>query len=418
MQHRRSRYSLAILALLLWSAGPSVTPAAAQTEDIGALRAQNEDLAEQVRAMAQKLQELEERTAASERSAAARQPAPTVGSGGDRVRVTLSGQVNRAVLFSDDGSKSDIRHVDNSHSSSRFRIVGQGRLDDDIAAGTLIEMQLRSNPSNRVSQNDNAPVGDTTFDKRHLDLFFASKRYGKLSLGHGSTASDGVSDADFTGTRVISKSAVQDFAGGVFFRDKATGNLSGIAVRNSFTNLNGLGRDDRLRYDTPEIGGFSAATSFIDGGAWDISLGYSGNFDGVRVRAAGGYGNAHSRQGFKVVSGSVSALLPSGISVAAAAGNRDDKTAGRKDRDFLYGKLGYQFEALEIGRTAFAVDAYRGADIGANDERSTAFGLAAVQNVTRLGAELYVGLRRYTIDRPNADFERILGVMSGARIRF
>ena len=41
------------------------------------------------------------------------------------VKYKLSGQVSRAVAYYDDGQQSDVRHVDNQASGTRFRLRGR-----------------------------------------------------------------------------------------------------------------------------------------------------------------------------------------------------------------------------------------------------------------------------------------------------
>lgn len=86
-------------------------------------------------------------------------PAPLLGlpafpvlSGNDRVKLTLSGQVNRALLLHGDGSgRVDSYFVDNDTSSTRLRVIGLASLDRETTAGSAIEFDLRSNSSALVS---------------------------------------------------------------------------------------------------------------------------------------------------------------------------------------------------------------------------------------------------------------------------
>ena len=63
--------------------------------------------------------DLEERVAELE--------ATTVRKGNKKVSVTLYGQVNRAVLFWDDGAEKNIYVVDNNYESSRFGFKGSAK---------------------------------------------------------------------------------------------------------------------------------------------------------------------------------------------------------------------------------------------------------------------------------------------------
>ncbi len=47
-----------------------------------------------------------------------------------------------------------------------------------------------------------------------IDMFLKDKRYGKLFIGQGHTASDGSSEVDLSGTSIIGYSALSDMAGG------------------------------------------------------------------------------------------------------------------------------------------------------------------------------------------------------------
>ncbi|HEY7552788.1 MAG TPA: hypothetical protein VH913_25100, partial [Hyphomicrobiaceae bacterium] len=60
--------------------------------------------------------DLEERVAELE--------ATTVRKGNRRVSLTISGQVNRSLLYWDDGFQADLYSVDNAIANSRFRFTG------------------------------------------------------------------------------------------------------------------------------------------------------------------------------------------------------------------------------------------------------------------------------------------------------
>jgi len=55
------------------------------------------------------------------------EPAAPISSARDTIKVSLSGQVDRALLYGDDGKSNAVRNVDNIISSTRFRLVGEGR---------------------------------------------------------------------------------------------------------------------------------------------------------------------------------------------------------------------------------------------------------------------------------------------------
>jgi hypothetical protein len=108
---------------------------------------------------------------------------------------------------------------------------------------------------------------------------------GRVTVGYGDTASNSTSEVDLSGTTVIGFSEVEDLAGGILFRDK-NGELSDTTIGNVFDNLDGLGRDDRIRYDSPSFTGVKFSTSAVADNRWDAAIRYGGDFGPVKTAAA------------------------------------------------------------------------------------------------------------------------------------
>jgi uncharacterized coiled-coil protein SlyX len=341
-------------------------------------------------------------------------------SGNKNTSVTLYGQVNRGILISDDGEDTNIYQVDNDNSSTRIGIKGSAKASEALEIGTKIEVQFESNSTADVNQNNQRGASSNNFTKRHLDLYLNSTPYGKLSIGFGSTASDGTSETDFSGTTVVGYSGVADMAGGQLFYDNNTKALSTTQIGNAFSNMDGLGRDERIRYDTPSFNGFSAATSYIADGGGDVVLQYGTKLDRFKVGAAVAYANPASTSAKTdyQISSSFSALHDSGISVTLSGGQREYKTNTDGDGLFFYSKLGYQADFFSIGKTAFSVDYGIFDDIAMNNDEASTFGAQFVQNITDWGTEYYLGYRLHKLDRDNTDFEDISTILSGFRVKF
>jgi cell division protein FtsB len=343
-----------------------------------------------------------------------------VRTGTGNVSVQLYGQVNKAVLFADDGNDDNWYVVDNDNSSTRVGLRAAARPRQGMEAGTRMEVEFQTNPSNEVSQIDKNDVGDNNFKKRWFDVYLSSERFGEVRLGHGSTASDGTSEVDLSGTAVIGYSSVSDLAGGQFFFNESTGSLTTTRVGNVFSNMDGLGRDDRIYYQTPEFYGLSAATSWVSGGAADVSVGYAAKWGPFAVGAAmayGGYGS-DSPGIDNQVNGSASALHDSGLNFTLAAGTRNFHSAARDDATFYYGKLGYRRDFFRFGETALAVDLERSYDLARNADEAESVGLMGVQDFTEWGTEYFFGYRNYRLDRPGMDLNDIDAVMTGVRVKF
>ena len=132
-------------------------------------------------------------------------PPKMVTSGKDGVSLSVYGQVNRMLLNASDGSESRLFHADNDQSSTRFRLKGKAKMDGGWSVGATIEAQMESNSSAKVHLGDEGDVvntGKEPFTERKLEFWVKHKEAGKLSIGQGSTASDGVAEADLSGTGV------------------------------------------------------------------------------------------------------------------------------------------------------------------------------------------------------------------------
>ncbi len=142
----------------------------------------------------------------------------------DRIKLAISGQIDRAVNVVDDGAKTRAYFVDNDASNSRLRLIGTARATDDLTLGTRFEVAIAPNESAQVSQTDQEP--GTYFDQRWVDLYLDSKRFGKLSLGKGDTASNNTAEVDLSKTDVVAYASVSAIVGGMLFRTKDTNVLT------------------------------------------------------------------------------------------------------------------------------------------------------------------------------------------------
>ena len=66
-----------------------------------------------------------------------------VRSGTKKVRVTVNGQINTAARYASDGENSGIQFVDNDSSSSRFRILGEAKLNDRFQPRPISKLTLK-----------------------------------------------------------------------------------------------------------------------------------------------------------------------------------------------------------------------------------------------------------------------------------
>jgi hypothetical protein len=349
---------------------------------------------------------------------------PELRLGDESAYILFYGQINKGVLFYDDGRSSQTYGlVDNDSSSTRFGVKAFARLEQEWSVLSNFEMEWEPYSTGYVNLLNEGDVDWQTHQLRKAEIVIGHPSFGSLWLGQGSMASDGTAEVDLSGTSLVGYSSVANIAGGQFYRFDGGGALSTIKVGSTFRNLDGLGRKLRVRYDAPKWHGFTLATSVgtqvepttTDDTVWDIAIKYDGTHGELRVKGAA----ALSEPGpgvEPIVDSSVSVLhMPTGIS-ATLAGGFQSLTA--RDARYVYGKLGYQADLTQLGKTALSIDAYYGNEINAGGSDSVAFGAQAVQNVTSLQTDMYLGVRYYDYDDNTADYEVGIAILTGARIKF
>lgn len=331
----------------------------------------------------------------------------------ENVDVSLYGQINRGVLFADNGDSSKTYFVDNANSSTRMGFNVAVGVNEDFSVGGKLEYEFRSNMSSAVNSENTDTDHDVNL--RHADLFFKSETFGKLSLGQGSMAADGSSHKDLSGTGVITYAAIGDMAGGQLWYDDDTNTLSTRTIGNVFSSLDG-GREDRLRYDTPSFHGLVLSTSVAADDKYDIVASYSRKYDSVTVASAVAFQTNDDVDG--IYNGSVSLLLNNGFNVTLAAGAEDEDNSTDAEGSFWYAKLGYRASIFEAGKTSFSIDYGEYDDFAADDGEASVYSFGVVQDMSDWGTEFYLGVRLHEYEEGSTDYDDIFAVMSGARVKF
>jgi len=264
--------------------------------------------------------DLEERVAELEATSARK--------GNRVVSLQVYGQVNRALMYWDDGEEEDLFHIDNDHSSSRLGMRGTGALKPGWTVGYDVQWNIQVADSSAVSQeafqaNDsNRPVA---WDIRRAEVYFDSSQFGRLTVGQGSSASDGTSEVDL-GYANYSNDTL--YNGGFVLRgDDGADELTWFDLG---FNLDGQSRQNRVRYDSPSIYGFILSASAGADDYYDVALRFSKEWNSIRVAAAVAYSETEddSPDGdgpdTETVNGSFSIMhTPSGLFFTGGAGQRD-----------------------------------------------------------------------------------------------
>jgi predicted porin len=314
-----------------------------------------------------------------------------------------------------DGAGTTVYHVDNNVSNSRFRLVGTATINHDLTLGTRLEMAFTADESSKVSQKDQAP--GTYLNARWADISLASKKFGKLSLGKGNTASYLTAASDLSKTDIVLYSSVADIAGGLLIRKK-TGQLTGTALADVFTDYDGLNVKSRLRYDSPVWYGFHLAGSIVSNQRSDFGLYWGGEGGGFQGAAGFGLANPKLADSGLQYDGSFSLLhTASGLNLTLSSGMLEKK-ADRNAFSF-YGKLGWLANLTNQGSTAFGIDLSRSENSSAPGDRGISVGAAVVQEFKQLATELYLQYRVYSLKMGDGTpvYDINVGTL-GVRVKF
>ncbi len=330
--------------------------------------------------------DLEERVAELE--------ATTARKGNRKVSLTVYGQVSKAVLFADDNTGSHTEIIDNENSASRFGLKGKAKISSDLYAGYKIEFEVEGD----------AEEGPEAISLRHNDLYIGSKTFGKVSLGQGSTASDGIAEIDLSGTTL---------AGGTL-------NLSGYATSGlGFDQLDGDSRKERVRYDSPSLAGFKLSASWQDNEDYDVALRFGHSFGDFTIAAGVAYLNEEESAGTETVSGSASIFHnPTGLNLTFAAGEQEDNALvpGVWDEfSYWYVKAGVKRKVFAAGSTAVSVDYQVQESDVVNGAEAEKIGFQLVQSIDAAATDLFVSAWSTESDLASEEEDAIA---VGARIKF
>ena len=346
------------------------------------------------------------------------------GAGKSERSVRIYGQLNRAVMYWDDGKTSGTYAIDNETSSSRLGVIGTHRFLDNLTAGYRVEIDTRATLSSELSSDDAlGDLSDGAIRLRHAYWYLQDRNLGRLTFGQQSPATDDIT--------IISLGAKMSDAA-LHYNNKFELRLSpttltpvqapnpGFRVAwsdlaHTVDTMRGL----YVRYDTPTLNGFLLSAAAGEDGVWDVALRYS---DGPEwLRLAGGVGFIDDQGlGIRDVKGSFSALhVPTGFFATVAGGLREDygvTVDTPRDGFFYLAQLGVTKRLFPLGNTTLYAEYGRYNDFGVgrvfagklNDVPAAAvkrwllldsnverWGLGIEQEVTSQGLLLYAQFHHY-----------------------
>lgn len=396
--------------------------------------------------------DLEERVAELE--------ATTVKKGNRKVSVTVSGFVSHQIMYWNDGTQSDAYIGDGGNMGSRFRFVGTAKITPTVTAGFLYEFGMANNAIGSMNQLNGGDDLGGALSVRQSTVWVEHQALGRLTIGHGSTATDDIVLIDLSGASAAMTADVALFNGGMFLRSGGT--LLALTptigatwadVLNRRTSFD-TARRNSIMWTSPDLVGFQIKAAMGEDDFWDVALRYSGEMAGFRFAAGIGYSVDSDAAGMTMpfglgsvpagidvkvteLKGSGSVLhIASGIFVTGAYGMRETSSSvlsgvgvGISDADFWHVSAGISKNWFGVGRTVAYGEYHEahgmlGLTIGPfqTDSAARMIGAGLVQHFDNAGMELFLAYKRFEADLETSvggiSFDRWDAIIAGARLTF
>ena len=330
------------------------------------------------------------------------------------VKYKLSGQVNRAAVYQNDGDRSDVQFVDNISSGTRWRLTGS----EDIGSGNKVGFNWEWQNSQNAS---GAAIGSGDFGEtetmRKAEVWF-SGGWGKLTLGQGDGAGNGTTEVDLSDTWNVAYTGRSSFGGAVAWKTSGGASLPALTHGATFSHFDAFGRYDRLRYDSPALGPVTIALSAGQADLYEGAVRWSQGIGGGQISAGLFYGTANGANIDQRYGGSIAYLFSFGLSLQAAYAENEPSQVGTaavtKGKNW-YAKIGYKF-----GNNAVSVGYGESKDVIAGF-KDKGFNIGFNHNIPKAKVDLYAGIAGNSLDTPGAitaSVDDIYTATIGTKLKF
>lgn len=363
---------------------------------------------------------------------------------GHAMEFKVSGQLDRAFTVADNGNETDYASVDNIGSNSRFRFTGNEKMANGMNVGFIYEMSVVQFGSTEFDIGKNSGGGDVNLDTRKIDIYLEGD-FGKVSFGKGDGAGYYANLMDYSGTLYYGGGAWYTlYSSGISFVDDNGNQLYKIGQTNSV--FNAVGRQERIRYDSPSIGGLVLSTSLDNGNAYELAARYHVDLPGAKLATGLSWVDTNDLnieasptngqpltpgsefKAKQVLGASASLLLDGGLNFTVSYGNDETDemaNAGQANQEGfdatnLFGQVGYL-----TGAHHFAVNYGETKDLIVEGTKGSQIGLAYVYDWSS-AVRLFSSYHLYSLDLPSSvktaegwgDANDISQLYAGVRVAF
>jgi hypothetical protein len=334
----------------------------------------------------------------------------TARKGNTKVKVVITGQINKAVAAYDIGDEQDARVIENSASESFVAVRFEADIRSGWKAGGAIELgQGKTGLEADLLSGLDLKTNNDIYTRQ--SYVFLTTPLGRVSVGLQSMATDDLTALSVANTDAATKRLTLDPIHYVFV---TAGPISILELE--VEPFNGE-KADSVKYDTAGLlGPFNVSAAWGAGDdSWDVALRYAGEFQGFVMNAGVGYEVDKELDlggfgiGIETKTASVNAGLlhvGTGLFVQGSAARLD--IDGFDEIDAYHVQAGLQRRLFEgVGPTTIWADY---SDWSEGDLKF--YGLGFNQNVAG-SIDLYLTARRYELGDEEADVG-----MAGARVKF
>jgi len=255
--------------------------------------------------------DLEERVAELE--------ATTARKGNRKMNLTISGQVDRVVVWWDDGKSSKAFYgLDNRNSSTRLDFAGDAKVTPHTKIGFEIQIDNQQGATSsgfsqwNIDGTTNTAISslakqpftgnnaDDYFGALRIAMFYVENdKLGRIMVGRYNMAGV-VGTIDLGGISAGASSSEELIGGNLQLRGKA-GQYFAPTLSTLTDPASDQSRENLIRYDSPTVMGFILSSSLAeDGSDYGVMLRYANEFSGFRIGAGVGwehYGQISAKAG-------------------------------------------------------------------------------------------------------------------------
>ena len=310
--------------------------------------------------------------------------------GNDKVNVTLGGRIHRSIVHVDDGYRDSVFQGSGISANSELWLAGSGKLTENVTMGTYVRWDVAKQGSSWSFGSTTGAAASTNSANTHKYeyIYFKHSSMGTLSIGDVDTGANGTmvgaTYASFAGDAGASAKVTDITTGsaGAFGGGEIADYLSYMDAGNDSNN--------RVKYSSPAMGGFSLAGDLEQGGGGGVGLKWSGTLSGVTAKAGIGFENGGG--GNELRGGSVALKHSSGLNIAVNYADMDvddgSESATTTDYDTIAISGGYESSVSSLGTTAISVQYTETEDATGTGDEGESIMFAVKQSLDAVGASV------------------------------